>query len=289
MKLESALEKARKLELVEQDTDKKPRPQREKPVQGNAPIYRFCKYRKLDLSRVNEHICLGLKASASEMDNYRILRTQILQRTRSKDRKLIMITSLLPGEGKTLTAINLALIFAKTQNYTALLVDCDLRRQQIHKYFGLENSTGLGDLLNNNCSLKELIIWPYIKKFTFISGGDTIADSSELLGSARMQKVVEDLKRRYQNRYIFFDAPPLLSSDDALTLSAWMDGIILVIESHKTPLKKVEESLDLIPKEKFLGFVLNKYKYNHEESYSYHQCHPIKKSVPSILKKLFKH
>ena len=170
-----------------------------------------------------------------------------------------------------------------------MLVDSDLRRQQIHKYFGLENSIGLGDLLNRNCPLKELIIWPYIKKFTFISGGNTIVDSSELLGSARMQKVVEDLKKRYQDRYIFFDAPPILSSDDALTLSAWMDGIILVIESHKTPLKQVEESLTLIPKEKFLGFVLNKYKYNREELDFFHQSHHNnKKAVPSILKKLFK-
>ena len=288
MKLETALEKARKLELVKEQTDKNPCPQRQKPVQGNTPVYRFCKYRKLDLSRVNERICLGLKARSPEMDNYRILRTQILQKTRLKGHNTIMITSILPGEGKTLTAINLGLIFAKTQNYTALLVDSDLRRQQIHKYFGLENSAGLGDLLNKNCLLKELIIWPYIKKFTFISGGNTIVDSSELLGSARMQKVVEDFKKRYQDRYIFFDAPPLLSSDDALTLSAWMDGIILVIESHKTPLKQVEESLDLIPKEKFLGFVLNKYKYNREELASYHQGHHNKKAVPSILKKLYK-
>lgn len=280
MKFETAMEKARKLELVEQHTVKKLRHRRQKPVQDNTPVYRFCKYRKLDLSRVDGHICLGLRASASAMDSYRILRTQILQRTRPKNHNTIMITSILPGEGKTITAINLSLIFAKTPNYTVLLVDSDLRRQQIHKYFGLENNTGLVDLLKKKRPLKEMIIWPYIEKFTFISGGNTIVDSSELLGSARMQILVEDLKKRYQNRYIFFDTPPLLSSDDALTLSALMDGIILVIESHKTPLKQVEEALDLIPKEKFLGFVLNKYKDNRQEYYSYYQNNSTEKAAP---------
>lgn len=178
---------------------------------------------------------------------YRILRTQILQRTRSKDQNTIMITSILPGEGKTLTAINIALSFAKTQNYTALLVDSDLRRQHVHKYLGLENDIGLGDFLNKNHSLHELFVWPSVEKFTFISGGNTIVDSSELLGSVRMQILVEDLKKRYQDRYIFFDSAPLLGGDDALTLSSWIDGIIIVVESHKTPIKQVEEALDLIP------------------------------------------
>jgi len=260
MKFEIALEKARRLKLVEQNIVDNPRLQRWRQVQGSAPVYRFCKHRKLDLNRVNEHICLGLKANAPEMDCYKILRTQILQRTRSKGQNTIMITSILPGEGKTLTAINLALTFAKTQNHTALLVDSDLRRQQIDKYLGLKNDIGLGDFLNKSHSLYELIVWPHVEKFTFISGGNTIVDSSELLGSVRMQILVEDLKKRYQDRYIFFDSAPLLGGDDALTLSSWIDGIIIVVESHKTPMKQVEEALNLIPKEKFLGFVLNKHK-----------------------------
>jgi non-specific protein-tyrosine kinase len=260
MKFEIALEKAKKLKLVEGNILDNPDLDRQKLMQSSAPVYRFCKHRKLNLNEVNKRIWLGLKANAPEMDCYRILRTQILQRTRSKGRNTIMITSILPGEGKTLTAINLALSFAKTQNYTALLVDSDLRRQHVHKYLGLKNDIGLGDFLNKSHSLHELFVWPSVEKFTFISGGNTIVDSSELLGSVRMQILVEDLKKRYLDRYIFFDSAPLLGGDDALTLSSWIDAIIIVVESHKTPMKQVEEALDLIPKEKFLGFVLNKHK-----------------------------
>jgi non-specific protein-tyrosine kinase len=275
MKFEIALEKSKKLKLVKQNIVDNPGLKR--PVPGSVPVYRFCKHMKLDQNKINKHICLGLKANAPEMDCYRILRTQILQRTRLKNQNTIMITSVLPGEGKTLTAINLALTFAKTQNHTALLVDSDLRRQQVHKYLGLQNDTGLTDYLNKNYNLYELIVWPYVEKFTFISGGDTIADSSELLGSVRMQLLVEDLKKRYQDRYIFFDSAPLLGEDDALTLSSWIDGIIMVVESHKTPMKQIEKALNLIPKDKFLGFVLNKHK-------TYSSKYPLRSSTTKMSK-----
>jgi protein-tyrosine kinase len=224
------------------------------------PVYNQSKHCKLNMNLVNKHICLGLKANTPEMDAYRILRTRILQRAYTKIWKTVMITSILPSEGKTVTSINIALTVARTQNHTALLVDSDLRRQQVHRYLGLKHKKGLTDYLKNRSPITDLIVWPNVDKFTFISGGKSTDESSELLGSVRMQRLVEELKRRYPNRYVFFDSAPLLAGDDALTLTAWVDGIVMVVESHKTPMKLIQEALKLIPKEKFLGFVLNKHK-----------------------------
>ncbi len=270
MKYEIALEKAKSQKSTKQVADDSNHSQRKMMASADASLHRYCRQHNLDLSTVNKHLCIGSKANTPEMDCYKILRTRILQRTYQKGRNTIMITSILPGEGKTLTSINLALTIAKTQDHTVLLVDADLRRQQVHKYLGLENDSGLADFLNNSLPLDKLIFKSEIEKFTFISGGNPIIDSSELLGSARMQMLVDHLKKRYMDRYVIFDTAPLLSSDDALTLSPWVDGIVLVIESHKTSIKLVQEALGLIPKEKFLGFVLNKHQSNRKKYASYY-------------------
>jgi non-specific protein-tyrosine kinase len=171
-----------------------------------------------------------------------------------------MITSALPGEGKTLTAVNLALTFAKEFNHTVLLVDCDLRKQQIHKVLGVESERGLIDALMDSRPLQELIIWPGIEKLTFISGGRTIPDTSEVLSSAKMKALVSEIKSRYRDRYVFFDVPPALSAADALAFAPLVDAILMVVQAEKTSIQDVKKAVDLFPKEKFLGFVLNRYK-----------------------------
>ena len=101
-----------------------------------------------------------------------------------------MITSPREAEGKTLTAVNLALTFAKAYNQTVMLVDCDLRRQEIHKTLGYECGIGLVDYLASDQDVKELITWPGIDQMTVISGGRTALNSAELLGSVRMKTLV---------------------------------------------------------------------------------------------------
>ena len=180
-----------------------------------------------------------------------------------------MVTSPRPGEGKTLTAVNLALAIAKSFGQTALLVDCDFHQQQVHRYLGLESDKGIVDYLLDGVPLKELIIWPKIDKLTLISGGRTVSETAELLGSQRMKDLVAEMKTRYGDRYVIFDVPPLLSGADALTFSQLVDGIIMVVEEGRTPIKEVEKALELIPKEKFLGFVLNKARITQNGYYGY--------------------
>jgi non-specific protein-tyrosine kinase len=180
-----------------------------------------------------------------------------------------MVTSALPGEGKTLTTINLALSFAKEFNQTVLLVDCDLRRQNVHKYLGIQSSKGLGLYLMNGTPLKDLIIWPGVDKLTVISGGRSMPESTELLGSPKMKALVSEMKGRYPDRMILFDVPPLLCEADAMGFAPLVDGILLVVESRRTSLQDIQKALDLLPREKFLGFVLNRQKALHKDYYYY--------------------
>ena len=147
-----------------------------------------------------------------------MLRTRILHRTRGTGGTTVMITSALSGEGKTVTAVNLALTFAKAFSQTALLVDADLKRQQVHQVLGFESDRGLGDYLQDGCDVSDLIVWPGIEKLTVISGGKRIEESSELLGSPGMRTLVEGMKSRYEDRYVFFDVPPVLAGADAICL-----------------------------------------------------------------------
>ena len=169
-----------------------------------------------------------------------------------------MVTSPLPGEGKTLTAVNLAFTFAREFKHTVLLVDCDLRRQQVHRMLGYDSDKGIIDYLLRDVPMNELIVWPGIEKLTVISGGGTIQESSELLGSPRMKELVASMKDRYPDRYVLFDAPPVLSAADALALAPLVDHILLVVQAGKTPVPDVNRALQLLPQDKVLGIVMNR-------------------------------
>jgi non-specific protein-tyrosine kinase len=263
MKLRKAIEKAKK---TRKQTGRK-MPQRIVPVEhrvsGNdwkPPVYTDSTKVELDHECLLENRCICVAPDAPELESYKVLRTKIQQLTKEKGWNTLMITSADAGEGKTFTAVNLALTFARAYNQTVLLVDCDFRRQSVQKMMGFESDAGLIDYLVDGRSLNDFIIWPGIDKMTVISGGRTFEDSSELLNSPRMKNLVHELKTRYDDRYIIFDVPPLLGSADALALSPYVDSIVMVVEEGKTTMRSVQKALEAIPKEKFLGFVMNKQK-----------------------------
>ena len=157
-----------------------------------------------------------------------------------------------------MTAINLAVTFAKEFNNTSLLVDCDLKQQKIHQYLGLPGEKGLADYLIKGTPMDELIIWQGIEKLTLISGGAAVKDSSELLGSPKMKSIIKEMKNRYDNRYIFLDVPPVLNVSDAIAFAPLVDSIILVVQASRTSVNDIKKALALIPEEKFLSFVFNR-------------------------------
>lgn len=264
MKIAQALEKARGQRLsADGDRAKIQRP----PVRtaGGAegdwvpPVYRSSQSCKPDPAALEENRCVCFMADAPELDSYKMLRAHIMQCAKDKGWNTIMITSALPGEGKTVTSINLAMTYARAYNQTVLLVDCDLRQQKVYRYMGIASDLGIIDHLVDGRPLNEIIIWPGIEKMTMISGGRTVNESAELLDSPRMKALVEDMKTRYTDRCILLDAPPILSGADTLVLSSLSDGIVMVVEAGRTPLKGIQDALELMPREKFLGFVLNKH------------------------------
>jgi non-specific protein-tyrosine kinase len=225
-----------------------------------SPLYSRSRFLQLDMKAALENRCVAIMPDMPEAEHYKILRTRVLQRTLKRHGNTVMITSALPSEGKTLTSINLALTFARHFNQTALLVDCDLRNPSIHRYLGLPADKGLVDYLLDGANISDLIIWPGIEKFTVLSGGRTFPESGELLGSPRMKEVLAEMKGRYPDRYIIFDVPPVLSAADALSFAPLVDHVIMVVQAGKTPLPEVKRALDMLPKEKVLGIVLNRHE-----------------------------
>ncbi|OPY13976.1 AAA family ATPase [Syntrophus aciditrophicus] len=224
-----------------------------------SPVYSQSRAVTLNPDVMERNRCVAMFPNQEEVEAYRVLRTQILNRTRETGGNLIMVTSALPGEGKTLTAINLALTFAREYKQTVLLVDCDLKKQNIHEVMGFESDKGLVDNLLGECSAGDLFVWPAVEKMTLISGGKTTGESSEMMGSPRMKNLVADMKHRYPERYIFFDVPPILTGADALAFAPLMDHILMVVQADKTPVGEVNKAAQLLPKEKLLGLVLNRY------------------------------
>jgi non-specific protein-tyrosine kinase len=264
MKLRKALDKA---------NQSRQKSQGEHDSVAIAPVGSQTSTIALDLAKLKENKCVCFASDAPEVQMYKVLRTQIQQRTKEKGWNTVMITSALPGEGKTHTSINLAFTFAKEIAQTVLLVDCDLKRQDIHKRLGVRSPKGLIDYLVDDCSMEELMIRPDIDNLSFISGGRTIHDSTELLGSPKMKALVAEMKNRYQDRYVFFEVPPVLFGADAVAFAPLVDCILFVVEAGRTSVQSVRKALELLPEEKVLGCVLNRLKSSQKEYAAYNYAY----------------
>lgn len=210
-----------------------------------------------DLLR-ERRIISGLEHNAFT-DAYRILRTQVLQRLKEKGWNCLAVTS--PGfhEGKTLTSINLAISLAMEVDHTVLLVDADLRYPRIQNYFDLDAEKGLSEYLQDNIPLDELLVHPAnIPRFVILPAGKSLINSSEMLNSPKMVRLVEELKTRYPSRIVLFDLPPLLSAADALAFSPYVDAALLVIEEGKTQAEDLKRAMGLLEGTNVIGTVLNK-------------------------------
>jgi non-specific protein-tyrosine kinase len=222
-----------------------------------SPVYTMSRSLRLNPRVMAANRCVAFLSDSPEVEFYRQLRTRILQLSGGKGGATVMVTSALPGEGKTLTSINLALTFAKEFKQTALLVDCDLKQQSVHSTMGFASDRGLVDYLMDDCPIPELFVWPGVAKLTVISGGKTVRDSCELIGSPGMKDLVLEMKNRYPERYVFFDTPSVLSSADAIAFAPLVDYILVVAQAGQTSLKDINRAVELLPAEKILGLVMN--------------------------------
>ena len=178
---------------------------------------------------------------------------------RVKNGNLIMVTSALPGEGKTYCAINLAISMAMEMERTVLLVDADVARPRVPEYLGLQADRGLLDVLREkDLKLSDLLIRTDIAKLTVLPAGRTYKRATELLASSAMTQLVEDIGNRYPDRIIVFDSPPLLATSEAGVLASHMGQIVLVVEAERTPQEAVREALNHVQSCEVVNLLLNK-------------------------------
>ena len=195
-------------------------------------------------------------------DAFKILSTQVVQRMVENQWRTLAISSVGVGEGKTTTAINLGLSIAKEIEYTVLLVDGNLRKPDIHNYFGIKPEQGLGDYLSKDIDIETLLIRPdNVDHFVILPGGEPVWNSTEMLGSPKMCSLVEELKDRYPKRIIIFDMPPILNTADTVSFAPCVDCALIVIEDDTTKESELKQAVDLMSVTSIVVTVLNKAKY----------------------------
>ncbi|MCE5336085.1 MAG: hypothetical protein LLG06_16000 [Desulfobacteraceae bacterium] len=190
-------------------------------------------------------------------EQFKLLRTQLFQYTRHRGLNTIQISGFGPGDGASLIALNLALSIAKDARQTTVLVDLNFRKPSIARLLGLDDGPGLRSHLIDGVPLEEIFISPGIRKLTVLLAGGTITNPTELLGSPKMESLVRELKERYDDRYVIFDTPGISECPDPLVISEYVDGLVLVARAHRTPQSSIRAAMNLLPKEKIFGMVLN--------------------------------
>jgi len=231
-----------------------------RPAGWSSPTYDQSRKVKLVPEIMSANRCIAFADKPEVVDAYKVLRTQILQKMQFLGGNTLMVTSALPGDGKTTTAINLAFTMAKEFQQTVLLVDCDLQQQDVHKQMGYKSDRGLIDYILDDCPVSELFTWPSIEKISVVSGGRLIRESSELLGSPRMKELVSDMKLRYPDRFVIFDMQSISAGADALVFAQLVDHIIMVVQEGKTPVSEIKRCVEMLPEGKLLGMMLNRHK-----------------------------
>lgn len=189
---------------------------------------------------------------------YNMLRTQVLQRLSEHGWNSLAIISANHGEGRTLTAINLAISMAREVDKTVLLVDLDLRRPGIANYFGFTPEYGVVDYMLNDIPLKEMLFNPGIERLVVLPGNCAVSNSAELLSSKKMLQLVDELKQRYPSRIVIFDLPPLLSAADALAFAPHVEAALLVIADGQTTKSDITDTLAMLEITNVVGTVLNR-------------------------------
>src|SRR5208282_3894761 len=190
--------------------------------------------------------------------SYRLLRTQVLRRLHELGANTLAILSAAPGEGKTLTAINLAIAIAAHLGHTALLIDLDLRNPSVHRRLGFEPDTGIEDCLQHRRPIHEAMVKiAGYDRLTVMPACAHVEQSSELLSAESMGGLVQELRTRYANRVLIFDLPPVLLADDALAFSRHVQAGLFVVAEGRTARDDLTRSLTLLRSLPIVGTVLN--------------------------------
>ena len=216
---------------------------------------------KLDETALRKNLILLSDVSAEYSHAYKVLRTRVWQLLKENGWNSIAVTSCRADEGKSVAAINLSISLAMVKaNHSVLLVDMNLMQPSIHKKLGMEVEYGIGNFLLDGVPLDQILVNPGLSRFIILPGHKALPHSSEVLSSARMERLVREFKTRYPSRIVIYDLPPILSTDDVLVFSQYVDGILLVIEEGKSSYDDIKRAVTMLKGTNILGTILNKSK-----------------------------
>lgn len=230
--------------------------------------YSNTKVRPVSHDQLRQNKIFALFSQEKVNDQIKTLRSQVLNKLKKLGANDFMITSANPGEGKTFTSINLGVSIAQELDKTVLIVDTDLKNPAKDHYdfakdfFSVDVETGLADVLQGKVDLNDALINPGIDKLTILPGGTYLHNSSELLGSPQMERLVKDIRSRYKDRIVIFDAPAVLACSDPFQLTKFVKNVLFVVEEDKTTGDDLRKALKLLTDIEMIGMVLNKSRTN---------------------------
>ena len=202
--------------------------------------------------------------------SFKMLRTQVMQRMKSRGWNTLAVMSAAPDEGKTFVATNLAIAIAADPDSTALLVDLDLRAPRLHRRFGFEPDVGVENCLRGEAELSAALVNPEgYSDLLLLPARGPVEHSSELLASGRARSLFRDIKERYTNRVVIYDLPPMLGSDDALTFAPQVDAVLVVVGDERTKREELMRCFELIREIPVVGTVLNGSRRERSSAYAY--------------------
>ncbi|QYF95055.1 XrtA-associated tyrosine autokinase [Massilia sp. PAMC28688] len=253
----------------------------QQPQQPPEPAARAARrHVELDLNHMRDSgMVTAAVGRTALVEDFRIIKRPLIKKALAerapgeRPGNLIMITSSLPGEGKTYCAINLAMSIAMELDHTVLLVDADVARPSVLRVLGLPAQRGLMDLLlDEKLDMSEVMLRTNVDTLSILSAGTSNARATELLASKTMSDFVNEIANRYPDRIVIFDSPPLLLTSEAHVLASHMGQIVVVVEAETTTQHAVQESLRQLEGCSNVNLIYNKTREfpGVEETYDYH-------------------
>lgn len=215
----------------------------------------------------DERLSMSTDPDSPVAEFFRRLRSKILHPVTGAPPRVILVTSVGPEEGKGFVCANLGVALAQGLEHHALIVDCDLRRPALAKLFGLSNEVGLVDYLQDKVEIEKLIRKTSLPKLSIVPGGKPPKNPAELLDSKLMIALVDELRMRYDDRFILFDTPPNIVASETSVLAQKVDGVVLVVRWGGAGREQVKSLVELIGKEKIIGIVFNAFEENMLDRY----------------------
>lgn len=210
---------------------------------------------------------IAVNDSFSEVaENFRRIRTHILHPAQGKPPRSILVTSASPQEGKSFVSANLGIILAQGVENHALLVDCDLRRPNLSRMFGIAGDKGVSDYLLDGTDLGQLIVKTTLQKLSLLPSGKIPVNPAEILGSQKMVSMIQEVVSRYHDRFVIFDSAPVLAASETAVLAKQVDAVVLVVRWGGAARQQVLQLVEAIDRQKIIGVVFNAFQMSEIES-----------------------